>query len=410
MKMHSFFSKTIATIELLQFSENSCRYVLCFFEWKSQQLRLLDHVNGDSSSELQQALMKIETCIWIINDDSVLNKALNSASKNSGLSNMKWSDFYASTGESILSLSRISDVLRHQNSIQNIKKHPSSIFLGLSPLESVLKLLPEKVELTRHSIVHKAEQVQLLESNKKALGSQTLLLDGEEYPSEAVLGFAAAVRFLKDHSLSMGAAFSLPVLEAELNSNDIERSVISFRNSNITAFRSFYNQLFFKTLLRFNAILMGVLLLLGFSIQTYKQHVFEDDRNLQATAQTINESFRKISKSIDAKRNIYELMKQNKQHNVALLVDSLLVQIPNTITLTELTYQPKKRKNTAFSQEDILPNQFFIQGNMSQKDAFSTWKSYLESLIWVDQIAALELSGSADKSLQFEFVIELKNE
>ena len=410
MNMDSFFSKTIATIELLQLSENSCRYVLCFFEWKSQQLRLVNHITGNSSSELQLALQKTDTCIWIINDDSVINKALNPASKNSGLSNMKWSDFYASTGESILSLSRISDVLQNQSSIQNIKKSPASIFLGISPIERILKLLPPKFDLARHSIAHKAGQLQLLEPNKKEVGSKTLLLDGEEYPSEAVLGFAAAVTFLNEHSLSMGAAFRLPVLEPELNSNDVERSALSFRNINVTAFRIFYNQLFFKTLLRFNGVLMGVLILLGFSIQTYKQQAFEDDRSLQATARSINESFREISKNIGAKKNIYELMKQNKQHNVALLIDSLLLKTPSTISLTELTYQPQKRKNTEFNQEDSIRNQFFVQGNVSQKDAFSTWKSYLESLAWVDQIAALELNGSAGKSLQFEFVIELKDE
>lgn len=406
----SFFSKTIATIEVLHQSEDSYVHVLSLFEWKSKQLRLLSHCRGNSVSELKIALEKIDHSIWIINDDSVVNKVLPSDSKSSGLSHMKWNSFYASSGKSTLSLCRISDFLKHQNKIQNIKNKVCFFFIGLRPIESVLELLPAQFEFNRHAIVHEKGEVLSIDSKTDFSDSKPLVLNGDAYPSESILGFAAAVTFLKEYSLSMRSIVKLPRLEPERSTNDVERSQIGFLNINSAVFRSFLNQMFFKYLIRVHGVFIGIVLIFGMGIQTYRQHILEDNRSLQTEAEAINQSNLKIIESISAKKVLYERMNQNNQHNVAVLIDSLLLKIPSSISLNKLLYQPQKRQSAEFNKENLFRNQFFIQGSLGEKKAFSEWKAQLEALPWVEQINALQLSRIKGKPLQFEFVIELNNE
>ncbi|QXP72532.1 hypothetical protein H0I31_02190 [Tenacibaculum sp. AHE15PA] len=127
----------------------------------------------------------------------------------------------------------------------------------------------------------------------------------------------------------------------------------------------------------------------------------------------LNESYKsqlvKLQAQIDQKEKVIANLNSVSQSKVSLYLDELVMLIPNSITLTDIKYQPLTTRIEKDKQIVISKNQLQVKGIVNNNEDFTTFISSLKKKEWVDNVIIIQF-GKEKKTTSFEILIHTNHE
>lgn len=172
----------------------------------------------------------------------------------------------------------------------------------------------------------------------------------------------------------------------------------------------FKSIMFFKQLLKFGLILIFSLLLINFLIFNY---YFNEVNILEQTAQINKEAKSQVlelnAKVLKAQKKVEDML-QNSTSKSSYFINDLLQNLPTTIQLIELNYQPLKKRIKAEEIISIELNIILISGESIDSEEFSKWTNVLERKKWIHKVEVVNYSDITNSLSNFSIKILMNND
>lgn len=179
-------------------------------------------------------------------------------------------------------------------------------------------------------------------------------------------------------------------------------------DKNKTLKKSFTEKRFFKQALMYG--LGGLLLLLVCNFFVFNSR-FEKFQRLQQEVQLYENQKTQLDerlKVVESKKEIIESVYRSGFSKSSWYVDQIIQQLPTSIVLEQLQYQPLKKTIRKSKPIQLNKQMIVVKGKSNNKDAFSDWLSNLEQLEMVNEVTILNYAAQKKKQLaDFEVNIEL---
>jgi hypothetical protein len=152
--------------------------------------------------------------------------------------------------------------------------------------------------------------------------------------------------------------------------------------------------------------LLAILLINFLFFSSYREKVGNLTGELQVS-ETYKNQLNKLQKEVSQKKRLVKSVNSASNSKVSKYIDELGVSTPNTILLSQMSYQPKKGVVRADKQIIFDPNKILVKGTSKENENFSNWISVLEKKEWIKNISILEYGkGKKTSSISnFEFII-----
>lgn len=164
--------------------------------------------------------------------------------------------------------------------------------------------------------------------------------------------------------------------------------------------------LFFKSGLVF--ILM--MLLLNFFVFN---HYFNAVNRLQQTSQ-INETNKQyilgLSERVSKSQKMVEDMLKGSVSKSSFYVNTIIQGLPNSMTLSELNYQPLLKRIKERQPIETNTNTILVSGESHDSELFSKWIAHLESVPWIHRVEILGYGDLSQTASNFSIKLTLTNE
>lgn len=173
---------------------------------------------------------------------------------------------------------------------------------------------------------------------------------------------------------------------------------------------TFKNLVFFRQFLTFFLIFLFSALLINFLVFN---HYFNKVSILYQTSQ-INQNTKilvtELNEKVTKSQKIVENLLNNNHSKSSYFINEIAQDLPISIQLKELDYQPLLKKIK--SEEDIMieADVMLVSGESKDSDAFSNWVSQLEKKEWLTK---LEVTNYADRTIEvayFKFKIFINHD
>ncbi|MDO3695884.1 hypothetical protein QVZ41_13620 [Wenyingzhuangia sp. chi5] len=357
----------------------------------------VDVENCFASKELNEVatrLHKKQALFLIINNEHVLTKVLDNEqsgglkSVNKAFPNINISDFYyeiIQQKETIfISICRKSYVNTLIDQYHQLGFYITCFSLGNNIMSSTVSFIDKP----------------LLKTSNALLTIEASCLKKIEYKDEMIEEAydMNGLKVLNLYMLSTSAALSsiLNQYQSETNAKEqIEKLLFTFKQTR-----------FFNQFLKFGLTFILCLLLINFLLFNFYYNKVE---SLNQTAQ-LNQSTKikmiKLKEEVTkAKKTTDDILKSSTSKS-SFYVNQMIQSIPNSILLSELSYQPLQKRVKENKPILIEENIILISGESNNSVLYSNWIALLESKEWVKKVEVLSYSD-AKKSISF-FSIKIK--
>lgn len=392
MKDRLFFGNTFCAVEHSFDSVGNEQFHCLQLVKEKNELVIANSGSFDSIEKLFSFLdeIKQEHLVVVLNNNQVLFKSIAVVEPNSDLvfknayPTLAKNDFYAQVAYSD-SNSFIS-IVRNTYVKQIIKEYSENdlvvldVVLGNLPATSVADILDYEEVFTSNS--------KLTISNKKIVAFEYKSFDkfryevnGLKVESSYVLSLASIVDFY----LKKKVYFT-------------EELLTDFKD------RKVFN-LGYKVVLS----LLFLMVLINFLVfNNYNQSV----NNLQQELKIKKGAKRKlkdISMSLEKKRKLLSELQNSSLFSVSKYTDQIVEELPNSVILSEINYQPVKGTIRKGKETEFLIKEIEVKGVLNDYHEFTSWIDSVERKDWVNQL--LELATEKNKrrkSSNFHIVIRIK--
>lgn len=163
----------------------------------------------------------------------------------------------------------------------------------------------------------------------------------------------------------------------------------------------FKNHRIFNQVLKYALAFFIVLLLTNFFIyNSYHEKVGEQNAAMAATSSKKDEVMA-LDASVKRKQERVETLSSASNSKATYYLDVLAQNIPNSILLSELKYQPLA-KPVRESKPIILENEILLISGISKDvNEFSQWVEEIEKLSWVESVETLDYDFVTKKTSNF---------
>ena len=167
---------------------------------------------------------------------------------------------------------------------------------------------------------------------------------------------------------------------------------------------------FFKLFLRFGLGFILVLLLANFA---FFNHYFNYVNGLQETVQvntSTKEHILKLDAELQKTETMVEDMLKSNHSRSSFYVNELISNLPNSILLKTLNYQPLNKRIKPDQPISIMTHTILIEGVSGDSHIFNQWISQLEQLSWVDGTEIMDYNDAFKTRSNFSIKLSLSNE
>ena len=360
--------------------------------------RKLDIIFTDTFKELSNISKQIGKAVpvfLIINTPDVLIKKVNSTDDNikilnEAFPNLNKDEFYyevlRQSKNAFVSICRKEVVDSILKKYQEASISVIDFSLGALVVSNNLKFINNT-----ESVFTSNAMITLHEHEIEAINKQT----AENNETYNINGLKVDSQYL----LSCSGALTSALRTSILSGNNIER--------HLDLKEDFKQKRIFKLASRASLAVILSILLINFLVFN---HYFNAVNALKDTSQILTSSRDKVT-NLTAKilksKKMVEDVQRSSGSKTTYFINDIISELPNTITLGELNYQPLLKRVEQEKPIEHTLNQILVKGNSMDSDEFSRWLAALERLIWVSEVNIVSYENSSKNKSDFSITIKI---
>lgn len=361
------------------------------------ELNLIEAVETKSLDSLAAIIPKTIPVSLVINTDQVISKLGSAIGTDNAetllqkqFPNLSLENFYYQ-GAQLASTPLISIAKREyvDGVIEEIlanKLKLVGVFLGPAPIVNLLFFLNIKtITTTRHKM--EIEDGQILDlKNLNTDRIENVDLGGMVLNSQQLLAFSAVMDFVNPVPL----ASNLYDINTDMRED--------FRYSRR-----------FSLGLKATLIIVLFSLLLNFLTFSY---YFDRSEDLSSQLEMIasdQEEWKKLYKAVSEKEEKITILSRSGASRVSYYLDQIANQIPGSILLDKLIYQPLKKPIKPEKQIILQEGSILLSGISNDPEAFDNWLRLLEKEAWVSTVETSDYGYSSRNHSRFSIELKLED-
>ena len=189
-----------------------------------------------------------------------------------------------------------------------------------------------------------------------------------------------------------------------------KQTVSAFNNKEQVLLSRFKEKRFFTQFTKIGLSFLFMTLLINFFLFS---NYYDKANRLRETSQVLETSKSNImSLSTKVKKSqklVEDVLKTNASRS-SFYADALIKDIPESIVLTQLNYQPLLKKIKADKPIDNDANIIIVSGTSSERILVPEWISTLETMNWIQYIEILSFDDTQKSTSSFSFKIHIQDE
>lgn len=205
-----------------------------------------------------------------------------------------------------------------------------------------------------------------------------------------------------NHLLSLCAALVafLDCFQSATNFDSIKQSLTSdYRQTRL-----------FMMSLKFGLVFILTMLLINFFVFNY---YFNAVNSLQQTSQmnqTTKQAILVLNERVNKSQKMVEDMLKSNSSRSSFFINAIVQDLPNSILLSELNYQPVSKNIKSGQAIEINSNIILISGESNDSDLFSKWLTSLESINWVQHVEILSYGDISKSTSNFSLKLTISHD
>lgn len=253
--------------------------------------------------------------------------------------------------------------------------------IGSLPVFALLDVLPgtEHIQTTHSQVSIINQQVTSITIN--VFSEESYQINGLELKNYEILSLGAMVSFYVNEQIQ----YSTKELE------------------------TFKQQTIFAKGLKAGLALMFLILLVNFMFfSNYYRQIEKLQAEINIYSET-KEALKKIASEVDKKKKLLQQIQNSGTSSLSKYTDQLIQEIPHSILLEEVNYQPfitTIKENKLIKNEQ---NMLQVSGVFKNNRELSNWIDVVEQKSWVQKVDGLSIESDARKKIaKFFFKIKIK--
>jgi len=202
--------------------------------------------------------------------------------------------------------------------------------------------------------------------------------------------------------LSFSGALSCVLHNYDPHTNIESRKTVLLSN--------YKQQRFFSQFLKFGLILILSLLLTNFF---FFNHYFTAVNSLEQTSvinQTTKKTVLELSESVTKTQKLVDDMLKSSASKSAFYTNAIVQQLPGSILLTELNYQPLQKRIKVAQPIAVRNNILLITGRSSNSATFSQWVANLDTYNWINNTEILNYEDVSKSNSTFKIKLNISHD
>lgn len=384
-------------VEVLQLNGEN-KYYGILLKKKRKELDIETSFEADDIEALKTYISKDKPITLVINTDFVLTKKVQGKTSESlklahlAFPNIKIEDFYFETLSqnenhfiSICRKSYVDDLLKAFNSYGLAV---IDFTLGSLISSSIANFVSTGDIKTSNSLIA-LEDSRIRDISTERISQEiTYSINGLDINNHFILGFAAALNLvLKDSTIKS----SFTDIKATLNTD-------------------FQQKQFSKHFLKIGLSALFVVLLINFLLFN---HYYSEVKTLRETAQILESSKVKmlsLNEKVEKTEKMVEDVLQSSASKSSFYVDVIINNLPESILLKELNYQPLLKKIKEDKAVESHKNTILISGDSNKSIEFSQWLSQLENFEWIASVEILSFEDLSKSTSSFTVKLNMQDD
>jgi hypothetical protein len=375
--------------------ENEEKIALLQIENKKNELVITQKDKRTYSSILPEKFDKKLPFYLVINTNQVIQKEISEIDASDekllhkAFPNLAWNEFYYEIWrlktKSVIAISRKTYINEIVSVYQKQGISVVGISLGICSISGIVNYAPKEELATNHQNISLKEENQILTAKSTALNIN-YVINGLDIPNTHLLAFSAVLRLLVNNQLTTG--------------NLTEYNHILY---------DYYNQKsIFSKGIQAIIILLLVILLINFFVFNHYYRKAQDISEQLLSNNTSQEEILKTKERVKIK----ELKVQNvlgiSSTQSSLLINKITKQVPSSIILTELIYNPLEKKiktdEPITTQEKIIT----VSGTTLNNSAFTKWVEEIEKFKFIKEVIITDFGKNETPETLFSVKLILK--
>lgn len=385
-------------LEICQYADAE-QFHLLEIQKKKEELFILREETFGNLQEVAETLNTDIPIFLVINTDKVLTKIINSTTQENNealvhqaFPNLDFNGFYyevvRTADNNLISICRKEEISVYIEQLNNLKLGLRSIFLGVAPISSLLGYLDTKNVFVSNS------QVDM--TGRSIAGITPLPSDDLEIPD-----------YYDVSGLKIGRKYILAFASVLGHLSKTWSSTGNLQDKQTFLKNEFVNKRHFKLLLKSALAAILGLLLLNFLIFN---HYFQEVGNIQDSLAVNNankEHLIQLKSRVKVQENRVNAVLSMSNSKTSFYLDELAKSIPQTITLSEILYQPLTRPIRDSKAIELVQNTIVIMGEVNDSGDFYTWLEDLEKHSWIYHIETTDYDYGTKNVSNFAVKISL---
>lgn len=329
----------------------------------------------NTNQVIQKEVLSIEP-----SDDKLLHKAF---------PNTNWEEFYFEIWrlktKSVIAITRKTYLDEIVNQYEKQKITIAGISLGICSLSEILEYIKEDQIFTNNQLISKVEDNPIISSNLK---ESTIHYDINdlEVENRHVMPFSGILRLI-------------------LNSSSNSGSVISYSEELYDTYNQ--KQFFSKGLKIMIGVLLAVLLI-NFAFFTHYYKLAQETTETVLVNKSSLEDITKIKQRIIVKEEKVKNSVGKTNSQSSLLINEIVKEIPSSILLTELIFNPLEKKIKTGEAVLTTDKSITVTGTTLSNDDFTHWIENIEKIKWIDKVLIAHFGKNDANETEFSIKIRLK--
>lgn len=388
-------------LEILENQEKKVFFHLIEVVRKREELFIQKEEVIFDLNELVSLVKKGAPLFLVLNTSKVLTKITEkTASDNSkteamvhsAFPNLDFDNFYyqlkSNYNGHVISICKREYLIQYLQQLSDLKLNVISISLGISSIDAIAGYLEVNevsttniiLSIKNKSIYGFSSQPSVQEGQKK-----TYDVNGISVSSDSILAFSSVLSYLQNAEGTSSNLIDLIKQKAE----------------------DFQNIRFFNLLLRGALIVIPVVLLINFLLfNNYFQKVGSLQESLtQTSAQQAQ--LKDLKNQVESKKDKVEAVLSAASSKTSYYLDQIAMNVPNSLLLTEIQYQPLVKPMRALKAVEIAKNEIRVSGVASNSEQFYDWIEALEKLSWVANVETTDYDYLNSTTSNFSIKIEI---
>lgn len=370
---------------------------ILFLEKQKNELIVKKREQINNINDIFTKLYPKKHLFLIVNNKNVLSKVINLTNTPSlnivkkAFPNININDFYyeiiSNESKSFIAISRKDYINNLIEMYQKEKFHIINFSLGNSTIKNLINLTDTNELYTSNSLV--VFKNNFLDSIEKESASIKYRINDLDVSNNDILCLSG---ILSHHFIKNKYSEGLEEIKENLINN-------------------FYLSRFFKLGLYSALVTLFIIVLTNFLFFTKYHSGIEKLTPEIEKLSSYKKELLELESTIERKEKLINSLQSSKNSKVSLFINEIAKEIPKTILLSELKYQPLISKIKNNSPLKISSNKIFIRGTTESNNDFYFFISSLEKKKWISNTTIINYGKNKKGSTSlFEILISLKNE